>query len=223
MFARCFILAGCFMIPILTGCNTAGSGPAKPVAADQRPKIAIVSNNAEDFWTICEAGAKKGAEEFKAELYFRKPASGSADEQREIIDDLMSQGVNGLAISVNDPKNQLNFLNRIAAKIPLITQDNDAPDSKRICYIGTNNYQAGLAAGKLVKEALPDGGTIAICVRKARSGQCPQRRQAVLDELARKERQGSETMRQVHVVRHLYDDVNQDVAKERSRHGSWCS
>jgi ribose transport system substrate-binding protein len=185
------------------------------VAPGQKPKIAIVSNNTDDFWTICEAGAKKAAGEFNADLLFRKPAQGNADDQREIIDTLMSQKVDGLAISVNDPKNQINLLNKIAGQIPLVTQDNDAPESKRVCYIGTNNYEAGKAAGKLVKEALPDGGTIAIFVGKPDPINAKERRQGVLDELAGEKNVSGPKLGKYTLFDTFYDDVQEDVAKEK--------
>ena len=68
--------------------------------------------------------------------------------------------------------------------MPLIAVDNDAPNSKRLCYIGTSNYEAGRAVGTLVKEALPDGGTVALFVGLTGSLNAHQRCQGVLDELA---------------------------------------
>jgi ribose transport system substrate-binding protein len=215
---RAPLLAVCLSTLCFTACNNASkSGPAKVLGKSDKVKVAIVSNNPAEFWTICEAGATEGAKEFNADLFFRRPPNGSASEQREIIDDLMTQGVNGIAISVNDPKNQVNFLNRIADKIPLVTQDNDAPDSKRVCYIGTNNYQAGLAAGKLVKEALPDGGTIAIFVGQPDPVNARERRQAVLDELAgEKNAKGPKQYGKYKLLDTFYDNVNEDVAKEKA-------
>ena len=63
-----------------------------------------------------------------------------------------------MAVSVINPKGQNAHLKEVAAKMPLLTQDNDAPNSGRVCYLGTNNYAAGRAVGQLVREVLPDGG-----------------------------------------------------------------
>jgi ribose transport system substrate-binding protein len=159
--------------------------PAYTMANRAKPKVAFVSNNAFDFWTIAEAGCRKAEAELgTVEVVFRKPPNGTAADQKEIIDALMTQGVKAIAISVLDPKNQTRYLNRIADRVPLITQDNDAPESKRLCYIGTDNYEAGRAAGKLVKEAMPEGGTVAIFVGMIEPLNARQRRQGVLDELA---------------------------------------
>ena len=148
-----------------------------------KPRVAFVSNNPESFWTIAEAGAKKSAEDNDVELLFRMPTSGDASVQKEVIDTVLNQGIKAIAVSVIDPKNQGDFLNEIAGKVKLLTQDNDAPNTKRLAYIGTNNYDAGRAVGKLVKEAMPEGGTVVIFVGQLEALNARQRRQGVIDEL----------------------------------------
>jgi ribose transport system substrate-binding protein len=155
-----------------------------PQAQAGRVKVGFVSNNVAEFWTIAEAGSRKAAQEFNVEVLFRRPKGASAADQKAIIDDLLTAGVQAIAVSVIDPKNQTEYLNSIADKVPLLTQDNDAPDSRRRCYIGTDNYAAGRDVGKLVKEAMPDGGAIAIFVGQPDPLNAQQRRQGVLDELA---------------------------------------
>jgi len=155
-------------------------------AGGARIKVGFVSNNIAEFWNIAEAGTRKAAGEFAVEVLFRRPKTPTAAAQKEIIEDLITQGVQALAISVIDPDNQRDFLDQIADRVPLITQDNDAPQSKRKCYIGTDNYEAGKAAGKLVQEAMPQGGTIAIFVGQPDPINARQRRQGVLDQLSDK-------------------------------------
>jgi ribose transport system substrate-binding protein len=149
-----------------------------------KPRVAFVSNNPENFWSIAEAGAKKAAEEEDVELLFRMPTPGNAETQQEVINTLLGQGVKAVAVSVIDPKNQAEYLDEIAGKVKLLTVDNDAPSTKRIAYLGTDNYQAGRAAGKLVKEAMPKGGTVVIFVGQLEALNARQRRQGVIDELA---------------------------------------
>lgn len=158
-----------------TAGNPSGSSPVK---------VAFVSNNPESFWTIAEAGVRKAEKEFGVEVLFRKPDSGDPARQTEILENLVTQDVKAIAVSVINPKGQLDHLKEIAAKVPLLTQDNDAPGSGRLCYIGTNNYVAGRGVGKLVKEAMPDGGVLAIFVGQTEPLNARQRRQGLLDELA---------------------------------------
>jgi ribose transport system substrate-binding protein len=96
------------------------------------------------------------------------------------------RGMRGVAVSPLDPVNQVEILDQVAAKMPLICHDSDAPNSKRLFYLGTNNYKAGREVGKLVKEAIPDGGEIMIFVGKMDVLNAQERRQGVIDELAGK-------------------------------------
>jgi ribose transport system substrate-binding protein len=172
-------LAVALVLTVLPACNRSGSG---------KPKVAFVSNNPASFWEIAEAGCRKAEAEpdCGVEVIFRKPDSGEAAKQKQIIDALLNQGVKAIAISVINPDGQHEFLNEVADKVPLLAVDNDAPESKRVCYIGTNNYLAGREVGKLVKEAMPEGGSVAIFVGQLEALNARQRRQGVLDELADK-------------------------------------
>src|SRR5262249_14401450 len=104
-----------------------------------------------------------------------------------------------------------------ADRMPLITQDNDAPDSKRLCYIGTNNYVAGKAAGQMVKEVMPQGGSIAIFVGKPDPLNARERRQGDLDELAgQKNASGPKQLGNYKLLDTFYDDVDTKVAKDKA-------
>ena len=159
-------------------------GGAAGEAGEGKDVVAFVSNNEAEFWTIAETGTRKAARDLGVKVLFRRPKTPTAAAQKEIIEDLLNQGIKAIAVSVIDPKNQKDYLNSIADKVALITVDNDAPDTRRRCYIGTDNVAAGRAVGKLVKEVLPDGGTIAIFVGQPDPINAQQRRQGVLDELA---------------------------------------
>lgn len=153
-----------------------------------KPKVAFVSNNAYQFWTFAERGAEKAAAEFGVHMVFKKPSDGSPKAQREIIEDLILKGYQGIAVSPNDSKNTLGFFrDEVAPKVALVMTDNDLPDPKaRKCYIGTHNYRAGRAAGDLVKKAIPKGGEVAIFVGQMDASNAVERRQGVLDVLAGK-------------------------------------
>jgi ribose transport system substrate-binding protein len=170
------------VIAATPACNSSKSSTAAP--SGNRPAVAFVSNNPDPFWSIVEGGCNKAALENNVELVFKRPSSGNAAEQKEIIDSLVGQNIKAISISVIDPNNQSAYLDEVAAKVSLLAVDNDAPKSKRRCYIGTDNYSAGRQAGKLVKEALPDGGVIAVFVGQTEALNARQRCQGVLDELA---------------------------------------
>jgi ribose transport system substrate-binding protein len=131
----------------------------------KKTRIAFVTNNPSDFWTIAKKGTEKAAAELpNVEIEFQINSDRTAAGQQRIVDDMLAKGVNGIAISPVDPKNQTQMINRAASQALVITQDSDAPNSNRACYIGTDNEAAGRQAGQLVKEALPEGGRIMVFV-----------------------------------------------------------
>ena len=177
----------------LCGCGPSGKLPDRaetdgdPIQAGTaagRIRVAFVTNNASDFWKIAQAGTRKAEKELGCEVLFRIPSKGTAEEQQAIVQDLIVTGVSGIAISPKDPQNQTEMLNEAAGKVNLITQDSDAPDSKRICYIGTDNYAAGHAAGDLIRKALPDGGRIMIFVGTLDAQNAQDRKKGIEDVLA---------------------------------------
>jgi ribose transport system substrate-binding protein len=157
------------------------AAPTKP-AADVR--VAFVTNNTSDFWAIAEAGTKKAVAELGCDVLFRRPATGTAQEQQQIMEDLIVNGVSGIAVSPNDPQNWIETLNGFAKQVNLITQDSDAPESNRLCYLGTNNYDAGKAAGELIKKVLPNGGKIMLFVGRIDAQNAQDRRKGIEDTLA---------------------------------------
>jgi ribose transport system substrate-binding protein len=163
-------------LAIVAGCKKSDEG---------KIKVAFVTNNAHAFWNRAERGCQKAAKDFDVVVEFRRPAGGSPKEQQDICENLLAQGVRGIAVSPNDAANQVVFYNKIADQVPLVTQDSDLPaGSKRRCYLGTDNVGAGKAAGKMVKELLPDGGQIVVLVGSLDPQNAQDRRRGVLDELA---------------------------------------
>lgn len=161
-------------------CTQSASSPG----SSKKLKLAFVTNNASDFWTIARKGVEKADAELEnVEAQFKIPADGTAAEQKRIIDDLLAAGTNGIAISPVDPDNQTALINETAKKALVVTQDSDAPASERAVYIGTDNVAAGRQAGQLIKESLPNGGRIMLFVGKSDSRNAKERYQGIKDAL----------------------------------------
>ena len=76
------------------------------------------------------------------------------------------------------------MINDLSKRILVITQDSDAPDSNRACYLGTDNRAAGVQAGELIKQALPQGGKIMVFVGKMDAENSQARFKGIKDALA---------------------------------------
>src|SRR5262249_35724546 len=135
----------------------------------KKVKVAVVTNGTAEFWSICEAGAQKAGQELDVEVIFRQPEKNEVPVQMEIVEGVLQQGISGLAVSVINPQEQTPELRRIAKQTNFVAVDNDAPESGRLCYIGIDNYEAGKAVGRLIKQAMPEGGTVAMFIGRTDS------------------------------------------------------
>lgn len=116
------------------------------------------------FFDVARDGCLKRAKELgNVECIYKGPVEHEPATQAQIIQDFITQKVDGLAISVADVAAMTKSIEAAtAAGIPVITFDADAPGSKRIAYIGTNNKDFGLALGKQLLQLKPEGGKYAI-------------------------------------------------------------
>ena len=167
-----------------------GCGPAKapdaPAAGGAAPakklKVAFVSNGVAAFWKIAGAGVKAAGEKLGVDAQTLMPVEGIGDQKR-MIEDLLTRGVDGIAVSPIDPVNQTEFLNQAAHRAKLLTHDSEAPNSDRLVYIGMDNYKAGRLCGDLVREVLPKGGTIMIFIGRLEQDNAKRRRQGTIDAI----------------------------------------
>jgi len=156
-------------------------------APKKRSHVAFVSNGVADFWTIAKAGAIAAgkAKDIDCDVTVEFPGGGLGDQKR-MLEDLVIKGIDGISVSPIDPTNQAEVLNLVAEKSLLITNDSDAPGAPRLCYIGMDNYDAGLMCGKLAREGTKNGaggGKVAIFIGRLEQDNAKRRRQGFIDGL----------------------------------------
>ncbi len=140
-----------------TGCDRKTPPPA------ERITVAIIASNSGASWDLMEAGCRQGASELGyVDLIIKRPDPATAESQRIQLQQLLQKRVKGIAISPIDPGRQQAMLNAIAKNTLLITQNSDAPDSRRLCYIGTDHFSAGRRIGRIVAELLHNRGQIVV-------------------------------------------------------------
>lgn len=136
-----------------------------PAQAETKYRFAIVPKAMNNpFFDVARDGCLKRAKELgNVECIYKGPVEHEPATQAQIIQDFVTQKVDGLAISVADVAAMTKSIEAAtAAGIPVITFDADAPGSKRLAYIGTNNKDFGLALGKQLLQLRPDGGKYAV-------------------------------------------------------------
>lgn len=179
------LVLGCLVAMVMvTGCRRGGN------AGDSKPRFAFVVNVPTDrFWDIAYAGCLKAASEEDVIVEFHAPNEATAQQQKQIVEALMARGMDGMAISPLNPESLAPLIDQASEMFPVVCQDSDLcadPNncqSKRFCYIGTDNVQLGRHIGELLKKALPDGGKVAIFVGKLDVQNAIERQRGVLESL----------------------------------------
>jgi ribose transport system substrate-binding protein len=150
----------------LFGCKTktesAPEAAATQAAAAAAPKtlhFAFVTNNSSDFWNIASKGVHKGEGDFGIKADVFRPLKGEVSDQQRFLEDILVQNFDGVAISPIDAAAMTPLLDKVSTRMPVVCMDSDAPNSKRIAYVGSDNVEAGRVAGKAAIEAWTAAGS----------------------------------------------------------------
>jgi ribose transport system substrate-binding protein len=129
---------------------------------DSEEKYFLVTNNIQvPYWQTAGAGFAQAAKELKVRSEFVGPDTFDPQAEQAALQKAIQQKPTGILISVADAKLMSADIDKaITAGIPIITMDSDAPDSKRLFFIGTNNYEAGLAGGQRLAKELHGKGSV---------------------------------------------------------------
>src|ERR1700757_1430290 len=125
----------------------------------------LVSTNLQlPYWKTAGTGFSNAAAQYKGVRFdFVGPQNYDPKAERAALDDAVQKKATGILISVADPAVLKDSIDKaVAAGIPVITVDSDAPSSKRLFFIGTNNYQAGFSGGQRLAQELKGKGNVVV-------------------------------------------------------------
>lgn len=143
--------------------------------------------------------ARRGAEsqaaalskelEIKVSIEWRTPGDEDAQKQAEFIEQLVGSGVDAITIACSDAAKVTRAIDDAVAKgVVVMCFDSDAPDSKRLCYVGTDDLDAGRLVMENLAELLGDKpGTIAILAGNQTATNLQKRVKGAEDELKKHE------------------------------------
>jgi len=121
----------------------------------------IASDMALPYWQTAAAGFSKAAAEYKVTAKMDGPAGHDPQAELDALHHAIATKPAGILISVADADLLLPEINAaIAAGIPVITLDSDAPGSRRLFFIGTNNLEAGRLGAQRVVQKLGGRGNV---------------------------------------------------------------
>jgi ribose transport system substrate-binding protein len=164
-------------------------------AAGKKYTFALVPKNTNNpFFDQALDGCRKAEKELNGSiecLYIGPGEHGGGDEQAQIVADLISKRVDGIAVSPANAPAMANALQGAkGANIPVLTWDSDLLDQDkglRVAYVGTHNYDIGVNLAKLAAAIKPKGGSICIMSGGAAAANHNERMQGIRDTLSGKQ------------------------------------
>ncbi len=122
----------------------------------------------------------------KIDVIWRTPNNEDAQQQAQFIEQLVSSGADGIAVSCSDAKVLTAAINTAVDKgVQVVTFDSDAPESKRFAYYGIDDVEAGKAVGRELAKVMGDKGTVAILAGNQNAPNLQARVRGVRDEIAK--------------------------------------
>jgi ribose transport system substrate-binding protein len=165
------------------------AGAAGVAGAAEKYKFALVPKAMNNpFFDLARDGCKKAeADMANVECVYIGPAEHTEAEQVQIVQDLISKGIDGIAVSPSNAAAMAGALKAAKdAGIPTLTWDADLlPDDKqyRAAFVGTHNYDIGVNLAKIVQAKKPSGGKICLQTGGASAANHNERLQGIRDTL----------------------------------------
>ncbi len=167
-----------------SGSNTAAADFNGPRKASGDLKIKLITNGISPFWDAMGKGLEQARDELKTDATWQAPQQADNNAQKRVFEDALAAGCDGIGVSPIQADAFASVIDdAIDRGVPVITFDSDSEKSKRLLYIGTNNYEAGKAAGMEARKLFPNGGNLVAFVGNMSAQNARDRYQGFLDAI----------------------------------------
>ncbi|MGH9595864.1 MAG: substrate-binding domain-containing protein, partial [Edaphobacter sp.] len=140
------------ILPVLAGCTR---------HSKSEQYYLIATNTAVPYWKTAADGFAAAGAQYGVSVDTRGPAGLNSQDEVQEFRAMVARKPTGILVSVANAELMTPEIDAaIAAGIPVITVDSDAPASKRLYFIGTNNLQAGRLGGMRVAARLNGKGNV---------------------------------------------------------------
>ena len=150
---------------LLLGGLALAAATAGPAAAQDAVKLGFITKFPVPFFATMEDAAKAyAAANPGVEIIYGQGASATDIEgQIALIESMVTQGVQGIALTPVDPTVAPALDKAIAAGVKVVLMDNNIPGWEGLTSLATtDNYNAGKIAGEHLKTLLKEGDTLGI-------------------------------------------------------------
>lgn len=173
------------LVLMCTATLFAAGGSEVKSSGEKTKTFAIVYPIVHPFFEPVTESAEAYAKEMGYKVITRAPEGVGVNQQIEIMENLISMKVDGIAIVPTDPEALTPYINKaIDAGIPTICFESDVAESKRLAFLGTYNYNAGRHLGSVVGKELNGNGTMIIATGLPTQRSLNERIRGIQEELA---------------------------------------
>lgn len=127
--------------------------------------ILVTTNTKIAYWQEAQEGMKAAARDLGVKWEMVGPETYDPKAEKEEFLAAVHKQIPpaGILVSAADPEVMREAIDAAAAAgIPVVTVDSDSPRSKRMTFIGTNNYVAGQMSGDFLVKELNGKGSVAL-------------------------------------------------------------
>jgi ribose transport system substrate-binding protein len=143
-------------LALLSGC-----GGARPSHQSAEKYYLVCANPKIPYWQEAGAGFLAAARELGVQAEVAGPDVYDAHAEREEFRRILSKKPSGVLLSAGNAELLAADIDAaLESGIPVVTIDADAPQSKRLFFVGTNNYEAGQLGGRLLVKLLNGKGSV---------------------------------------------------------------
>jgi ribose transport system substrate-binding protein len=141
---------------LLTGCSSSRHDPTE--------KYFLVASNIKlPYWQTAGNGIAKAAKDLGVQGQIVGPDTYDPQGEASLFREVIAKKPSGILVSAADPNvMQAPIDEAISQGIPVIAIDADSPKSKRLLFIGTNNYEAGRMGARKAAELLGRKGSVVV-------------------------------------------------------------
>lgn len=163
-----FALAGCSkQPPAPPPANTTAAAPAK--AASNQLYIEVSALNDLPYFYDHKMGMEEAGKILGVKTEYVGPAGYDMGAMITAFEGAIARKPNGIVVVGFEPSLNAIVDKAVDAGIPVVTVDADLPGSKRVAFVGTGNYQAGLQGGKKLAELVGGKGKVALLTKPGQS------------------------------------------------------
>ena len=150
------VVVSCLAVIGLASCQT-------PYHDQEERYVFVASNVNLPYWQEAQAGLTDAAKQLGVKSELTGPEKFDPQEQLRAFQKVVESKPAGIMISVTRPELFQDAINAaIAQGIPVITVDSDAPNSRRVMFVGTDNFRAGGESAKRMADILKGQGQVVV-------------------------------------------------------------